>query len=317
MRTYINKYPAIVSATLLLILIVSGYILVSGNTEPTQILEANVKSSNVDSTETEKPNTTSVSKSQWGKIQITSAPVAQPQNNSEPKPLTTSSMESVSKALKRINLDNDNNVIVDHETLIAINQILDDHRPQLNNEVFDELQMHIRNGLPDGAGEQLAKIMRDYYQYSGAADKYNSAYEINSDPTLGFENTMEEHESNYRVLTSLRELYFDTDVVTNLFSTYDANANYMFDMIKAEHNDYLTDDEKQQMQAEIRQRHTEQSINVENWSERQQDFQVAKKNILMSSINSEDKQAQLTELMHQHFTDAELLYLGHFQLDKQ
>lgn len=306
----------IVYGALLLVLIVSGYTLLSDDNDITPIFNDYNKTPSAAISEIPKANSPIASTNllnNTDSINFESLP--NKHNTNKAKSLQTVSEEAVYKALHRIKLDN-NNVIIDHETLIALNEILDDNRLKLDNQAIEELQILVKKGLPGIAGEQVAEILKDYYQYLEAAQKFNTAYEVNSDPSLGFEKTTEEHETNYRVLMSLRELYLDADVVSNLFSTYDANANYMFDILKVEQNDNLSDEEKQQMRNEIRQRHTKHSINVDNWNDRHLDFLAAKQNILSSSISDKEKQAQLTELMHQHFSQEELDYVKHFQLDK-
>ncbi len=225
------------------------------------------------------------------------------------------SAKSVYEALHRVRLDSQGNVILDHETLIVLNDTLDDSRLQLNEVALSELQLIIRQGLPGEVGEDVAKIVGDYYQFLGASKEFYAIYE--QDSTISQENqlTTEQHQETYRELMALRELYLGTDVANKLFSTYDANANYMFDMAKLEQNIELTDQEKQLIRTEITERHTEQTINVSNWNERHNVFLIAKKNIQRVSMDKEEKQAQLTELMHQHFNHEELTHVRHLQLD--
>ncbi|MBQ0729272.1 MAG: hypothetical protein KBT75_01155 [Oleispira antarctica] len=226
------------------------------------------------------------------------------------------SEEAVYNALHRVRLDSQDNVILDHEALIALNATLDDNRLQLNDLALDNLQMIIRQGLPGSAGDEVAKIIANYYQYLGATKEFNAIYETDSPPPQSIENTTEEHEENYRELVSLRELYLGSSVASKLFSTSDANANYMFDMLKIDNATALSDKEKQKKRAEIIARHAEQTINVNNWNQRSTAFSAAKQNILTASISDQEKQTQLTELMHQHFNNEELANVRHLQLDQ-
>ncbi|OUS39966.1 hypothetical protein A9R00_08435 [Oleispira antarctica] len=226
------------------------------------------------------------------------------------------SEKAVYSALQRVRLDSQNNVIVDHEALIALNATLDDSRLQLDEQALSELQLIIKQGLPGNAGDDVAKIVTDYYHYLAASKEFNAIYEADYSTAEVIENTIEDHEANYRELIALRELYLGNDTANKLFSTSDANAAYMFDMLKIAQASNLSNEEKQQQSAEIIERHSQQTTPISNWNQRHTDFLASKKNILSASIDDEEKQMQLTELMHQHFNSEELAHISHLQLDK-
>jgi lipase chaperone LimK len=234
----------------------------------------------------------------------------------EEYPLPAFSEAAVFNALHRVRLDYQGNVILDHEALIALNATLDDSRLQLDQQALNELQIIIRQGLPGSAGEVVANIVANYYNYLEASKEFNAIYETDSSNIQAIDNTADEHEENYRELIVLRELYLGSEIAAKLFSTTNANANYMFDTYRVEHNMDLSDDEKQQLFTEILNRHTEQTINVSNWQERYSTFQSAKQVITVSSISDEEKEIQLTELMNQHFNPEELSHVRHFELNK-
>jgi lipase chaperone LimK len=222
----------------------------------------------------------------------------------------------VYNALQKVRLDSQGNVIIDHEALIALNATLDDSSLQLDEQALLELQIIIRQGLPGNAGDDVAKIVANYYHYLEASKEFNAIYETGSSNSPAIENTTDEHKENYRELTALRELYLGSDTSTKLFSTSDANANYMFDMLEIEQATDLSDEEKQQKRLEIVNQHAEETIDISNWNERHNVFLVAKQNILQASISDQQKQTQLTELMHQHFSHEEIAHVRHMNIDK-
>jgi lipase chaperone LimK len=224
--------------------------------------------------------------------------------------------ESVYKALYHVRLDDDNNIIIDNETLAALNKTLGDERLNLDSQSILKLKMFIKKGLPGNAGEDVAKIVGDYHQYLEAAREFNSVYE--GDPELKIDSgeSIENQQNNFQELSSLRHLYLDADVASQLFLQYDANANYMFEVLKIQSDDSLSDEEKIKLSSNIASRHSGKSINVNNWNKRYQDFLDAKQNIITVSISDDEKQEQLTELMHQHFSHEELNNIRHLQLDK-
>jgi lipase chaperone LimK len=239
-------------------------------------------------------------------------PTNTPDENASP----TFSEKVVYNALQKVRLDSQGNVIIDHEALIALNATLDDGSLQLDEQALRELQMIIRQGLPGNAGDDVAKIVANYYHYLEASKEFNAIYETGSSNSPAIENTTDEHKENYRELTALRELYLGSDTSTKLFSTSDANANYMFDMLEIEQATDLSDEEKQQKRLEIVNQHAEQTIDISNWNERHNVFLAAKQNILQASISDQQKQTQLTELMHQHFSHEEIAHVRHMNIDK-
>jgi lipase chaperone LimK len=239
-------------------------------------------------------------------------PTNTPDENASP----TFSEKVVYNALQKVRLDSQGNVIIDHEALIALNATLDDGSLQLDEQALRELQMIIRQGLPGNAGDDVAKIVANYYHYLEASKEFNAIYETGSSNSPAIENTTDEHKDNYRELTALRELYLGSDTSTKLFSTSDANANYMFDMLEIEQATDLSDEEKQQKRLEIVNQHAEDTIDISNWNERHNVFLAAKQNILQASISDQQKQTQLTELMHQHFSHEEIAHVRHMNIDK-
>jgi hypothetical protein len=316
------KKSSVVSVSVLLVLTASICIdFFSNDNDTTQLLALNGHKTNTSATETNKTGKTIATAWKWENSLTTSLekPLemhSDTHNTIEDQSSPAFSEKAVYNALHRVRLDNQNNVIIDHETLIALNETLGDSRLQLDDQALSELQIIIRLGLPGDVGDEVSRIVGNYYQFLDASKEFNAVYGTTPSTAQGIENTTEEHEDIYHELMALRELYLGTDVANKLFSTSNANANYMFDMHKIEQDTHFSDEEKQQKRVEITERHAEQTIDIRNWNERQQAFLVAKQNILMASINDQEKQPQLTELMHQHFSGKELAHVRHLQLDK-
>jgi lipase chaperone LimK len=219
--------------------------------------------------------------------------------------------ESVYKALHDVKLDDNGDIILDDDALIALNNALDHSEVKLDAEALQALQDLIRKGLPGNAGEQTAQIVADFYQYLGAKNEFNSLYETNRNA----DETIESYETEYNELLALRQLYLSTEVADQLFAVSNANSRYMFDSMKLEADASLSGEEKKQEQDKIVQRHVESSTNVNNWNERYQAFLDDKQYIINSSVSDDEKRDQLTGLMHQHFSHEELEYVSHLQLD--
>mgnify|MGYP006083985503 CR=1 FL=1 len=309
MSTSLLPKSNFVSVALLLVVIASLYLVFfSEDTEKSRTSLLTINGTNKYASEIEVGSNDKTIATAWQWEESASTP--------EEKNLPLFSEESVYSALQRVRLDSQNNVIVDHEALIALNATLDDSRLQLDEQALSELQLIIKQGLPGNAGDDVAKIVTDYYHYLTASKEFNAIYEADYSTAEVIENTIEDHEANYRELIALRELYLGNDTANKLFSTSDANAAYMFDMLKIEQANNLSNEEKQQQSAEIVERHNQQTIPISNWNQRHADFLASKQNILSASIDDEEKQMQLTELMHQHFNSEELAHISHLQLDK-
>ena len=308
MSTFLRPSLNSLSVIVLLALIASLGLLFftdSDNKDSIKIHDFN-SSENIQTMEVDSDDKTIATAWQWEEVT----------NTAEKSPASTFSEASVYAALQRVKLNQQGNVILDHEALIALNATLDDSRLQLDQQTLSDLQTIIRQGLPGKAGDDVAKIVADYYHYLEASKEFNTIYETDYSNAQAVENTTEEHEENYRELKALRDLYLGSDTSNKLFSTTDANANYMFDMLKVENATDISDEEKQQKRAEIMERHAEQTIDISNWNERHTVYLTAKKNILAAAISDQQKQVQLTELMHQHFNREELTHVSHLQLDK-
>lgn len=219
--------------------------------------------------------------------------------------------ESVYQALHAVNLDSNGDLILDNQALISLNTALDYDEVTLDEEALAELQTLIKKGLPGNAGEQTAQIVADFYHYLGAKKEFNTLYETYTDD----DQAIEHYEMQYDELNALRELYLGSEVADQLFATANANSRYMFESMKIESNDTLSDAEKTRQQAEIIKAHEEKTINISNWSDRYQAFLDEKNYITQSSLSNSQKRQQLTDLMHQHFTYEELEYVRHLQLE--
>jgi lipase chaperone LimK len=237
-----------------------------------------------------------------------STPIETPPDQTSEHPFTQA---SVYEALQAVKLDQNGDVVLDDDALIALNAALENNMPMLDDDALAELQSIIKSGLPGKAGEQTAQIVADYYQYLGARNEFNALYET----TNAGEQDIETYEAQYNELLALRELYLGSEAANKLFAATDANSQYMFDSMKLENNTSLSEEEKLQEQAKISERHANDSSKVSNWNHRYRTFSDEKQFILDSSVSEGEKHAQITELMHKHFSAEELESVQHLDLD--
>lgn len=215
--------------------------------------------------------------------------------------------ESVYTALQSIRLDDQQNIILDHEALLALNEALDYQDIELNTPQMAELQDLIRAGLPGSIGEQTAQIVADYHDYLVASREFNAIYES----SMSTENAAE----RYAELASLRALYLGQDVADKLFRVSDANAQYMLDMAQIDQDSSLSEEEKQQQRDQVIERHVQTVIDIPDWANRHAAFSQEKDMILSSGVSEQEQKQQLTQLLHRHFNPSEIAQIEHLQLD--
>lgn len=127
-------------------------------------------------------------------------------------------------ALRSVKLDGNENVVLDHDALTALNETLNNNVLVLDQLGLDKLQTLIKIGLPGKAGEQTARIVSDYYNYLEAKKEFNQIYAT--------AENLQEHRSQYNEMLALRHLYLGEDVAQRLFEQEDLDAEYMFSAMK-------------------------------------------------------------------------------------
>jgi hypothetical protein len=311
-----NKNPFILIAIGACIIAIALFVL-GDNSKDIKIVssEASKSSSIYDDSQTDqtiKPATIAT-QWQWSKVnQQAEQPVANEVNNKLPF-----TAKFVYEALKAVKLDEDGNVIHDHDALLSLDEALLRIQNKLDAESLEILQGIIKDGLPGKAGEQTAKIVGDYYYFLEAKDEFSETSEALIDSSIReTSQAIENDELLYAELQALRDAHLGTDVSNGLFRVSDASAQYMFDSMKLDFNQDLTEEEKEQKRGEIEERHIQGSVNVSNWPARYGAFQDAKQKILSALLEPEEKQRQVIELLQSYFSSEELKRIQYLNLDE-
>jgi lipase chaperone LimK len=224
--------------------------------------------------------------------------------------------ESIYNALQAVKFDENGDIILDHDALISLDEVLERIHNKLDSEMLSILQNLIIQNLPGKSGEQTAKIVGDYYHFLEAKEEFSKMEEAlstaNDEPTL---DSLENDQALYAELQSLREVHLGSDAVDSLFRVSDANAKYMFESMDLGLEPNLTVEEKEQKSQEIRAQHIEKSINVTDWPARYRAFLIAKQNITTASIDDDEKNQQVAQLLKQHFNPDELKRIKYIGLE--
>lgn len=296
--------------------IISTFILSNSDTQSVKILANNNVSQTGDSQSNnfEKHTSTIATTWQWSNINENTKQVITTANNEKPLPFTA---KFVYEALKAVKLDENGNVIHDHDALLSLDEALLRIQSKLDAESLIILQALIKEGLPGKAGEQTAKIVGDYYYYLEAKDEFSRTSEALSDQSVhATVSAVENDELLYSELQALRDVHLGNEVSSGLFRVTDADAQYMFESMKLDLVKGLSDEEINQKRLEIKEQHIQRSVNISDWPDRYRTFQDAKQNILSASLDEEEKQKQVTQLLRSYFSADELKRITHLSLDQ-
>ncbi len=164
--------------------------------------------------------------------------------------------KSVHDALQAVKLDENGDVILDHDALVSLDEALERIYNRLDGESLRELENLIESSLPGKAGKQTAKLVSDYQGFLEAKERFSqihegSGYDANNQQTLV---TIERDIELYSELQDLRELHLGAETAQQLFQQSDANAEFMFDSIKLGMQTDLTPEQIAAQQTEIEQR---------------------------------------------------------------
>lgn len=306
----LKKNPVIVLTASISIIAIIFFVM--GNDNPQNIISNNQLSQSHSQTFSHASQHTDTIANQWQWAALNEQAEIQPQK--KPLPFTP---KFVYEALKAVKLDENGNVIYDHDALLSLDEALLRIQNKLDSESLAILQAIIKDGLPGKAGEQTAKIVGDYYHFLEAKDEFSRTSEALADTGVHKSvSAVENDELLYSELQALREVHLGHDVSNGLFRITDADAQYMFASMKLDLDGNLSEEEKLEKRREIQEQHTQRSINIAHWPERYRAFQQAKQTILSAKLNDSETQSQLTDLLNSHFNPDEQKRISHLSLDK-
>lgn len=144
--------------------------------------------------------------------------------------------------LQSIQLDEYGHVVPDQTAKEALENAFLDLGPDLSPEAMAELQNLIRIGLPGGAGEEAARVLKNYYELRLAEEEFNRYLPQNGEaPRI----------ERYEELMQLRRRYLGDDLADQLFAVENAQARHMFAAVAIQQDDALTDEEKESRQVAL------------------------------------------------------------------
>lgn len=223
--------------------------------------------------------------------------------------------ESMYQALKAVKISDNGGIILDHITLISLDEALERIYKKLDTKSIDTLKNLIMEALPEKPGRETAKLVEDYYHFLLDKHEFSKTYE----PLVDYEGSptvdgITNQQNLYDELRNLRETHLGYDTSKNLFQVSDAEANFMFENMKIDANKDLDASQRKKLREEARETFIEESIAVENWPNRYRSYTREKQNILDSKIENNDKESQIIQLYNQTFSAQEQQEISHLRL---
>ncbi len=184
------------------------------------------------------------------------------QADQSPQDLSSSNVEElpydvvlIDDILQQIRLDQNGKVLVDR----AARKALDEAYLKLGADVgsfeISQLQDLIRVGWPGTAGEQMAEIFAQYYDYRLAEEDFLAETQ---------EVTAEDAEKNYEQLVQMRRSYLGHEVAEKLYVEEEIQSRHMFASMSILRDSSLSEEQKRQGQAQLQQELNQQlsSLNL-------------------------------------------------------
>lgn len=171
--------------------------------------------------------------------------------------------QSVFDALQAVKVDENGDVVLDHDALVSLDETLERIYNRLDADSTLKLQDLIKTALPEKTGEQTAKLVGDYNNFLQAKEQFD---QIHSAAPIGPQTvaTIESDQLLYKQLQTLREVHLGQDTAQNLFHVSDANAEYMFESLKLGLDNTLSAEQIAARRAQIDAQHQEQIGQTDN-----------------------------------------------------
>lgn len=318
-----NIYAALAAVAVAVVVLAFTTAIVLAQLEPVDITPATVTGSEPRGDAgrpaahaAQNPGTTStrspLPSEQAGRDKAVDQPLSAAQRNATP----AFNADAIFDATQKVRVDAQGNVVLDHDTMVLLQNTLGQQDLQMDELALAELKDLVEYAMPGSAGAQVAVIAGNYYEFLRA----KAAYEELANDAGSTENYeyRENYEDRQRQIQLLRETYLGAEVANSLFAQTDAENELMRASIALSVDVSLSDEERQQQLAEIKQEYVERVLSANGWSHRYQQFMQQKSALLaagnrgetisdgeLAAADNEAQEQAITELWHTHFTAEE------------
>lgn len=238
-----------------LALAIVGYSVINSAKQPARVTNVQPETSRVANASDIEPKlhgvkTSASIGSEWRWKELESTATTAEEEETE----TPFTPQSVYDALQAVKLDENGNVVLDHDALVSLDEALERIYNQLDDQSANALRELIESALPGKAGQQTAELVDNYRQFLRAKEEFSQMYENTTGQYR--ETSIESLNSDQRLyseLQALREVYLGNQAATALFEVSDANAHYMFESMKLGLDDTLSVEDRLAKQKELEQ----------------------------------------------------------------
>lgn len=225
--------------------------------------------------------------------------------------------QSIKQALQAIRVDDEGNLVQDHTTLLSLDEALERLYSKMSQEQLLVLQQFVEGALPPHIGKQTAELIGNYYNYLHAKDVFSRHFErihaIDGKPST---ESLQRDELLYQELQLIRENHLGQDSSKLLFKVSDANAAFMFANMKLDADTSLTPTQKQDLRRQYREQYIYDSVEIENWRERYDDYRHAHGRIVATDLTQQQLKEHILALFNSTFTVEEQERIAHLGLTK-
>lgn len=204
----------------------------------------------------------------------------------------------IHEEIGKIRLAEDGSIIIDDNTLEALRRAFPSYRLNLPEEMLNEIEAILKEGLPGISGQQAAEIIRKFYEYAHAKKEMASVYRNNN-------LKQESREEAKAVEKALRSLYLGDELAEQLFDQEDKEKSYMHEIHEIATNKELTPEQIKEEKQELSNQYLASLIH--NWESRYQAYQVELSTIEQDgTLDDEETREAIMNLQKESFTIDEL-----------
>ncbi|WP_439133277.1 lipase secretion chaperone [Pseudomaricurvus sp.] len=208
--------------------------------------------------------------------------------------------EGIFEATQKVRVDENGNVILDHDAMLALNEALGQQGLDMDTLSLAQLKDLIQVAMPGKAGSQVALVVGNYYEYLKAKDEYEK---LNQDNHL-----VQDYDARKESIDALRESYLGSDVAEKLFSQSDAESEFMRDNFELASNKDLTSEERQKQKAEIAAKYVNNVVAANGWDGRYKKFVSDKEKLVEGAGEgglSDVQKEKVMKLWESYFSEEE------------
>lgn len=205
-------------------------------------------------------------------------------------------IEYIFNALSRVSIDSNGNVVVDHNAKDLLESAFMHVSFDLTESELVELGEYIQLGISGVAGEQTAKIVRDYYDYRIEEKDFMATHQASD---------LNDMLNNFEQITAIRRANLGYEVADKLYGLDEINNRYTIESMVIQSDIELDKESRIKQQKLLSQKYELDKVAYHfddpNFKSRYDQFLQEKQHILDANLGENQEQKQIAALLEQHF----------------